>query len=231
MARPALTARTPGRSTTSELRRLLEFAAPLPGEVCLDVSCGPGPLAAALRPRVRHVTAVDAAPPPHGANGVAHPGEDGDGPVGVRAVATALPYRDGAFSLVTTRWSLSSLGEPVAVLRELLRVCRPGGRVVVAELVRGRLTASGHAAAGPTVTALTELVAAAGGTIGRLDAFAAERPLEPWLDRADPAVADRIRASLISEVDGGPATGARPRVIGGELWFTQSWAHVALRRR
>jgi len=159
-------------------------------------------------------------------------------PVRVRADATALPYRDDSFSLVTARFSLYTLGEPERVLRELLRVCRPGGRLIIADLVRGnlaqpdrdrleRLRDPDHPGT-PSIAAVTDLITSAGASIRRLDVFTVERPLEPWLAGArDPQAADRIRAALLDEVDGGPRTGAKPRIINGELWFTQSWAHVA----
>ncbi|MGI5204428.1 class I SAM-dependent methyltransferase [Spirillospora sp. CA-108201] len=156
----------------------------------------------------------------------------------IKADASALPYRNNTFSLVTARFSLYTLGDPGDVLRELLRVCRPGGRVVVADLVRGnlagperdrieRLRDPDHPGT-PSIARLTEMITSVGGSIRRLDVFTVERPVEPWLAGArDDAAADRIRAALLDEVDGGPRTGAKPRVIGGELWFTQSWAHVA----
>ncbi|WP_243708910.1 methyltransferase domain-containing protein [Actinomadura sp. GC306] len=156
----------------------------------------------------------------------------------VKADAAALPYRDNAFSLVTARFSLYNLGDPEHVLRELLRVCRPGGRVVIADLVRGnlagperdrieRLRDPDHPGT-PSIARLTEMITSAGGSIRRLDVFTVERPVEPWLAGAcDDATAGRIRRALIDEVDGGPRTGAKPRIIGGEVWFTQSWAHVA----
>ncbi|MFD0691859.1 class I SAM-dependent methyltransferase [Actinomadura fibrosa] len=156
----------------------------------------------------------------------------------VRADATALPYRDDAFSLVTARFSLYNLGDPEHVLRELLRVCRPGGRLIIADLVRGnlagpdrdrieRLRDPDHPGT-PSIARLTEMITSAGASIRRLDVFTVERPVEPWLaGAADPAAAERIREALTDEVDGGPRTGAKPRIIGGELWFTQSWAHVA----
>ncbi|MEV3919656.1 class I SAM-dependent methyltransferase [Actinomadura coerulea] len=158
--------------------------------------------------------------------------------VPIKADATALPYRDNTFSLVTARFSLYNLGDPGDVLRELLRVCRPGGRVIVADLVRGnlagperdrieRLRDPDHPGT-PSIARLTEMITSVGGSIRRLDVFTVERPVEPWLAGArDGAAADRIRAAMLDEVDGGPRTGAKPRVIGGELWFTQSWAHVA----
>jgi SAM-dependent methyltransferase len=159
-------------------------------------------------------------------------------PVRVRADATALPYRDASFTLVTARFSLYTLGDPRRVLRELLRVCRPGGRLIIADLVRGnlaqpdrdrieRLRDPDHPGT-PSIAAVTDLITSAGASIRRLDVFTVERPLEPWLAGArDPDAADRIRSALLDEIDGGPRTGAKPRIIGGELWFTQSWAHVA----
>jgi hypothetical protein len=159
-------------------------------------------------------------------------------PVRVRADATALPYRDDSFTLVTARFSLYTLGDPERVLRELLRVCRPGGRLIIADLVRGnlahadrdrieRLRDPDHPGT-PSIAAVTEMITSAGASIRRLDVFTVERPLEPWLAGArDPDSADRIRTALLDEIDGGPRTGAKPRLISGELWFTQSWAHVA----
>lgn len=248
---PSTTTRTweSGSAISPHLCRLVDFAEPTRSDVCLDVACGSGPVAAALGPRVRHVTAVDAAPAPARRSGPdgrtptvlfstarAHLG-DPDTPT-VRADAAALPYRDGAFSLVTSRFSLHRLGDPALTLREMMRVCRPGGRVVIAEVVRPnlagperdlleRLRDPAHPGT-PSLAKLTEMISAAGGSVRRLDVFTVERPVEPWLAGAsDPGSADRIRRALTVEVDGGPRTGAKPRVIGGELWFTQSWAHLA----
>lgn len=235
------------------LKRLLDFVDPQPGDVCLDVARGRGPLPALLGPRVRRLTAVDAARDDRAfhTGPVRMPGDALPAPAApsprtdeavhetVRADATALPYPDGSFSLVTARFALYALGAPHDVLRELLRVRRPGGRLIMADLVRGnfagtardrieRLRDPDHPGT-PTIARLTDMVTAAGGTIRRLDVFTVERPAEPWLaDAPDPDAADRVREELLDEVDGGPRTGAKPRIIGGELWFTQTWAHVLL---
>ncbi|MBW8485747.1 class I SAM-dependent methyltransferase [Actinomadura parmotrematis] len=271
MPQPATTTEQPGRGAVApHLQRLLDFAEPARGDVCLDVARGHGPMPAALAPRVRHVSAVDAVPPApvRRARERSRTVEFGTGPVRiagdgdlaarrvpaarpqprperadpegvtVRAEATRLPYRDGAFSLVTARFSLYTLGEPRRVVRELLRVCGPGGRLVVADLVRPNLAGPGRERlerlrdpdhrGTPSLAALTDLITGAGATVRRMDVFTVERPIEPWLAGAHSArAAERIRDELMDEIDGGPATGARPRLIGGELWFTQSWAHVA----
>lgn len=47
--------------------------------------------------------------------------------------ATRLPFADGVFDAVTISFGLRNLAEPVAGLREMARVTRPGGRLVVCE--------------------------------------------------------------------------------------------------
>ena len=46
----------------------------------------------------------------------------------------SLPYADGTFDIVVTRFSMHHFLDPVGVLREMVRVCAPGGRVVVIDM-------------------------------------------------------------------------------------------------
>jgi SAM-dependent methyltransferase len=50
----------------------------------------------------------------------------------VRAWGDALPFRDGAFDACFCKGSLDHFDDPLAVLREMARVTRPGGAVVLA---------------------------------------------------------------------------------------------------
>jgi len=47
--------------------------------------------------------------------------------------ATRLPFADDSFDAVTISFGLRNIVDPLAGLRELLRVTRPGGRLVVCE--------------------------------------------------------------------------------------------------
>jgi SAM-dependent methyltransferase len=47
--------------------------------------------------------------------------------------AAHIPFHDGVFDLVTCQTLLIHIADPRAVLREMVRVLRPGGRVVVVE--------------------------------------------------------------------------------------------------
>lgn len=51
----------------------------------------------------------------------------------VRGDATALPFEDGTFDATTISFGLRNVNEPKAALAEMLRVTKPGGRIVVAE--------------------------------------------------------------------------------------------------
>ncbi|MHA6792599.1 demethylmenaquinone methyltransferase [Pseudonocardia bannensis] len=51
----------------------------------------------------------------------------------VAADALHLPFRDGAFDAVTISFGLRNVADTDAALRELARVTRPGGRLVVCE--------------------------------------------------------------------------------------------------
>ncbi len=59
----------------------------------------------------------------------------------VEADALALPFANDSFQIVSVAFGLRNVSDTVLGLREMARVCRPGGRVVVLEfsLPRGRI--------------------------------------------------------------------------------------------
>ncbi|WP_295884848.1 methyltransferase domain-containing protein [uncultured Thiohalocapsa sp.] len=52
----------------------------------------------------------------------------------LQADARALPFPDDSFDVGMTIWLLEHLADPAAVVRELLRVVKPGGRVILTEV-------------------------------------------------------------------------------------------------
>jgi len=62
------------------------------------------------------------------------PGGPAPGPVRFAAGdALALPFRDRVFDAVTSSFGLRNVADPDAALAEMLRVTRPGGRLVICE--------------------------------------------------------------------------------------------------
>jgi len=119
-------------------RRSFGLLAPSPGDRVLDAGCGTGADAVALLPSVLpggEVIGIDSSEVAVAAART----RAGDRP-GVsftRAELTALPFPDDHFAAARADRVLLHIDRAVYAVHELLRVTRPGGRVVITE---GRFT-------------------------------------------------------------------------------------------
>lgn len=121
-------ARRTAATSAAYLLPLLE-----PGQRLLDVGCGPGSITVDLARAVSpgEVVAVDRAP---AAVALAQEAARAAGATNVVtqvADVLTLPFADGAFDVVHAHQVLQHLTDPVAALREMRRVTRPGGVVAV----------------------------------------------------------------------------------------------------
>lgn len=117
-----------GRYSAQLAPQLAEFGGVSAGQRVLDVGCGPGALTSELVRRVggEAVTAVDPSAPFVAAAKARHP------TVNVQsASAERLPFADGAFDAALAQLVVHFMADPVAGLREMARVTRPGGVVAV----------------------------------------------------------------------------------------------------
>jgi ubiquinone/menaquinone biosynthesis C-methylase UbiE len=132
MAKPF--AELPAHSTDDSIRLVREAAGISASDEVLDVACGPGLLACAFAADARHVTGIDLTPAMiEQAEALAKTRGLTNVTWQVGDVAT-LPYPDGVFSVAFTRYSFHHLLDPAGVLAEMVRVARPGGRVVVVDV-------------------------------------------------------------------------------------------------
>lgn len=211
-----------------------------PEQLALDVAAGTGHAARGLAPHVRSVVVTDATPAMLEAGARAASAAGLANLVFLTADAYALPFLDGAFDVVVCRFAAHHFQDPAAVFGELLRCTRPGGQVLVADLVADAdpavaaaqdalevLRDPSHAAC-LTVAELQRHFAQAGARSVRTDLHRTERPLAPWLAQTDtpPAAAAAITAALHAETRGGAPTGLHPQLRDGELWFEQRFAAV-----
>jgi ubiquinone/menaquinone biosynthesis C-methylase UbiE len=115
------------------LERILRMARPAALDDALDVACGPGVLVCALAQRARQATGIDLTPAML-EQAASTASQQGVGNVSWKlGDVTALPWNEGTFSIVTCRFAFHHFQDPLVVLREMRRVCRPGGRIVVAD--------------------------------------------------------------------------------------------------
>jgi ubiquinone/menaquinone biosynthesis C-methylase UbiE len=126
-------AASPVHHNQAALDQLVDAARPRRDDVSLDVACGPGSVVAAFAPRVRRAVGLDATEAmleqarglaaQRGLTNVAwHQGD-----------VYTLPFADASFDIVTCRYAFHHLQEPARALTEMVRVCRPVGRVVLCD--------------------------------------------------------------------------------------------------
>jgi len=117
----------------SALRLIVAAAQAGSDDTVLDVACGGGIVVCGFAPHVKHATGIDMTPAMlqrarrlAAEKGLANVSwQEGD--------VAHLPYPDGAFTIVVTRFAVHHFPDPPAVFREMLRVCAPGGRVVLVD--------------------------------------------------------------------------------------------------
>ena len=114
-------------------KKVLRFVSPTGDERVLDSGSGPGALAFALAPHVREVVALDLVP-----ELLEEGRRRAERYPNVRFVegdATSLPFELGAFDLAGSLRTLHHIARPELAVAELVRVTRPGGRVLVIDQI------------------------------------------------------------------------------------------------
>jgi ubiquinone/menaquinone biosynthesis C-methylase UbiE len=180
-----------------------------PNDTSLDVACGPGLLACAFARVVRHAVGIDLTP------AMLEQARKTQAEQGLKNVTwqqgdvNSLPYPDAHFSIASSRFAFHHLLDPLAALKEMKRVCKPGGRIVVADMAPApekadalnaeeRLRDPSHVRAMP-VEELCRVFAQAGLPAPRVETYRLEGELEDLLSRSFPNEGDADRVRKIFE--------------------------------
>lgn len=212
------------------LMQIVQAAGAGPEDMVLDVACGPGLLACAFARVAKHVTGIDMT------LAMLEQARKSQQEQGLQNVSWkqgdvyALPFPDARFSIVSSRFVFHHLQDPLAALRQMKRVCMPGGRVVVADMAPDPAKAAALNAAerlrDPShVRALPEkelgaAFAEAGLPAPQVSYYRLESELEELLSRSFPneGDADRLR-KIFADSIADDALGLNTRWENGKIHY------------
>jgi ubiquinone/menaquinone biosynthesis C-methylase UbiE len=187
------------------LDRIVQWADAGPDDTVLDVACGPGLLACAFARVAKHVTGIDMTP------AMLEQARKTQQEQGLQNLSWqqgdvySLPFPQAQFSTVSSRFVFHHLQDPLAALKEMKRVCKPGGKIVVADMAPQPAKAAALNAAellrdpshvrAMTTDELRGLFEQAGLGTPQLFSYRMEGELEDLMSRSFPneGDADRIR--------------------------------------
>ena len=227
---------SPDHSKGDSLDRLLSVVQPQPDWRVLDVATGGGHTALAVAPRVREVVATDITSEMLAAAERFIRGKGVENVTFREADATALPFADGEFDLVTCRIAPHHFPDCAQFVRETARVLRPGGvAAVIDNIVPGDLAAARHINAveqlrdpshnwAYTQADWLDFFAAAGLAVTHNEVFRKVRDFDFWtgMMSVDEKTKDQLRV-LILQAPAPALAALAPEAAGGgvKLWLTE----------
>jgi len=122
---------TPILRDRDDLATMVEWAAPQPNDISLDVSTGGGHAALAMAPHVARITVSDLTPQMLAAAQGFLQGKGITNASYVIADAEVLPFLNDTFDIVTVRIAPHHYPNVQTAAHEMARVLKPGGRLVM----------------------------------------------------------------------------------------------------
>ncbi len=116
------------------LNQIVQWAGAGPDDTVLDVACGPGLLACAFARVSRHATGVDMTPAMLEQARKLQQQKELNNVSWQAGDSYSLPFPAEQFSIVSSRFAFHHFQEPLAALKEMKRVCKANGRIVVADM-------------------------------------------------------------------------------------------------
>lgn len=222
---------------SSEVLDWISRHAPVrPDEILLEATAGTGWVSRALASQAAAIVATDITPEMLDAGRRAAYAAGLRNLVFQTADVYDLPFLDESFDGVMTRLGLHHLERPSDALRQMTRVCRDGGWLMVIDVIGPegelgntfnrleRLRDPSHLRA-LSADEIHSLVTSTGVEVA--DVYDRENvlDLDLWLAQTQPPIdhEEVIRAAIARELDGGAPTGLRPYRQGGSVKFVHLW--------
>ena len=233
------------RQATDEgaLKGLVALARTAPSDRVLDVACGPAFLTMAFAEACGSAVGLDAT---DAQLDLARREAERRGLANLSFVsgeAEQLDVDDGSFDIVSCRAAFHHFAEPEAVLREMVRVARPAGALLIVDMLTSedaakaeahnrieRLCDPTHVRALPA-SEFDALFAATGLEVEARPGFTLDYEVGEWIEHGGPSeeTAAEIRRELEASIDP-DRTGLHVRRERGDLYFSHTAAAFLLRK-
>lgn len=227
------------------VRRKIEFIVPQAHQHALDVACGPGTLALALRPAVAHVCGIDLTETMLRLARERAAQKGYDHADFVRGDVEQLPFPDHSFDIVCCGQSFHHFLRPAVILAEMRRVTKPEGRIAIfdsmapEEDARARLHDLIEKTRDPSHTHSlkhSEFLGLFRDTnlcLERAQQFPREQSFLKWAYRADldpETEAFRLCRQMMLDSIPGDQAGFEPERVGDDIRFIHHEGHFLLKR-
>jgi ubiquinone/menaquinone biosynthesis C-methylase UbiE len=223
------------------LERIVQWAGAGADDTVLDVACGPGLLACAFARVAQHATGIDMTP------AMLEQARKTQQEQGLKNVnwqqgdVYSLPFPPAQFSIISSRFAFHHLQDPLPALNEMKRVCKPGGKIVVADMAPlpqkatalnavEQLRDPSHVRAMP-LDELRDLFKQAGLADPQVNSYRMEGELEDLLSRSFPndGDADRLR-EIFAESITDDTLDLNTRLENGKIYYSFPVAVLAARK-
>jgi len=208
---------------------------PMSGDAAvLDVATGTGEFARALAPHVATVTGIDAT------DAMLETGERFVKQLGIpnitfqKGIVQDLPFERESFDIVSSRYAFHHFADPRPVIAEMARVCKPGGHLIVVDIVVPDVALAAEynyyewlcdqshtRCLAPTE--FQSLYRLFGMEVISARSREIEEPVVEWMDFSltEKEHREEILGALAEELNGGTTTGLSPFERDSVLYFKQ----------
>jgi len=232
-------AKAPAFSAGAVTTRFKDAIASKATGVMLDLACGPALLMASLASTMRLSVGVDVTPKMlqmARATCRASP----ENTQFVESLAERLPFAAATIDCVVTRLSIHHFPDPLVVLREVKRVLKSDGLLVIGDLVSSddpterrlhnaleQLRDPSHIRMLP-IGELLEVVDAAGFRVTATDHWVQNRQFKEWAAIVENARSlESLEVAMSAIADAGITAGINLRASGDSVAFDHRWAFIA----
>lgn len=233
-------AQAPAFSAGAITNRFKDAIASKRAGVMLDLACGPAMLLASLASTMRLSVGVDVTPKMIQMARATCRAASSANTQFVESLAERLPFATAAFDCVVTRLSIHHFPDPLVVLREVKRVLKSDGLLVIGDLISSddpaerRLHNALEQLRDPThirmlpASELLEVVTAAGFRVTATDHWLQHRQFKEWAAIvANARSLQSLEVAMRAMADAGVTAAINLRASGDSVEFDHRWAFIA----